>query len=148
MPPGIQVIVTELEGPVFADSRGRTLYKWPIASLRNGYAGDPKGKSACEDVVTTKTGGYMSPYPGGLDLPDQDRRKSCVALWPPVLADAKAKPVGDWSIIKRSDGVPLFIEELTKAVVEAQASRHDGVDASTATSRSALTVPASLHASL
>ncbi|MCA6119462.1 AAA family ATPase [Bradyrhizobium sp. WSM 1738] len=50
-------------------------------------------------------------------------------------------------IIKRSDGVPLFIEELTKAVIESQASRH-GVDASAATSRSALAVPATLHASL
>ena len=51
-------------------------------------------------------------------------------------------------IIKRSDGVPLFIEELTKAVVEAQASRESGEDASTTTSRSALAVPATLHASL
>src|SRR5690349_23203874 len=104
MPPGFKVVATELEGPVFADSRGRTLYKWPIASLRNGYAGDPKDKSACEDTVTIKTGGYMSPYPGGLDLPDLQTRKSCVALWPPVLADAKAKAVGDWTLIKRSDG--------------------------------------------
>ncbi|MDB6091171.1 MAG: hypothetical protein JWN85_3955 [Gammaproteobacteria bacterium] len=103
MPPGFKVIPTELEGPVFADSRGRTLYKWPIASLRNGYAGDPKDKSVCEDKVTTKTGGYMSPYPDGLDLPDLDRRKSCVAEWAPVLVDAKAKPVGDWTIITRSD---------------------------------------------
>lgn len=123
MPRGFKVVSTELEGPVFADSRGRTLYQWPIASLRNGYAGDPKGKSACEDVVTTKTGGYMSPYPGGLDLPDLDKRKSCVALWPPVLADAKAKPVGDWTIIKRSDGAlqwaydhqPLYTSILDQA---------------------------------
>jgi predicted lipoprotein with Yx(FWY)xxD motif len=104
MPPGFKVIPTELEGPVFADSRGRTLYKWPIASLRNGYAGDPKDKSVCEDKITTKTGGYMSPYPPGLDLPDLDRRKSCVAEWAPVLADAKAKPVGEWTPITRSDG--------------------------------------------
>jgi len=51
-------------------------------------------------------------------------------------------------IIMRSDGVPLFIEELTKAVVEAQASRESGEDASATTSRSALAVPATLHASL
>jgi predicted ATPase len=48
-------------------------------------------------------------------------------------------------IIKRTDGVPLFIEELTKAVVEAQES---GEDASATTSRSALAVPATLQASL
>jgi predicted lipoprotein with Yx(FWY)xxD motif len=123
MPPGFKVVASELEGPVFADSRGRTLYKWPIASLRNGYAGDPKDKSACEDKVTVKTGGYMSPYPGGLDLPDLETRKSCVALWPPVVADAKAKPVGDWSIVKRSDGTlqwaydhqPLYTSHLDQA---------------------------------
>ncbi|MDB6045301.1 MAG: hypothetical protein JWM63_3852 [Gammaproteobacteria bacterium] len=104
MPPGFKVVPTELEGPVFADSHGKTLYKWPIASLRNGYAGDPKDKSACEDKVTTKTGGYMSPYPPGLDLPDLDKRKSCVAEWAPVLASDKAKPIGDWTVITRDDG--------------------------------------------
>jgi predicted ATPase len=49
-------------------------------------------------------------------------------------------------IVERSDGVPLFIEELTKAVVEAGADRGDltvsGMPAS------ALAVPATLHASL
>lgn len=104
MPRGFKVVTTELEGPVFADANGRTLYSWPIESMRLGYAGDPKDKSVCEDQVSTKTGGYMSPYPGGLDLPDLDKRQSCTAMWPPVLAEAKAKPVGDWTIIKRSDG--------------------------------------------
>jgi class 3 adenylate cyclase/predicted ATPase/energy-coupling factor transporter ATP-binding protein EcfA2 len=49
-------------------------------------------------------------------------------------------------IVERSDGVPLFIEELTKAVVEAGADRDaltvSGVPASK------LAVPATLHASL
>src|SRR4051794_14183151 len=90
VPPGFKVIVTELEGPVFADKHGKTLYKWPIAAMRNGYTGDPKDKSICGDKVTTKTGGYMSPYPPGLDLPELSTRKSCVAEWAPVLADAKA----------------------------------------------------------
>jgi predicted ATPase/class 3 adenylate cyclase len=51
-------------------------------------------------------------------------------------------------IIKRTDGVPLFIEELTKTVVEAQANRESGEDASATTSRSAFAVPATLQASL
>jgi predicted lipoprotein with Yx(FWY)xxD motif len=104
MPPGFKVVATRLEGPVFADSHGKTLYKWPIEAMRQGYAGDPKDKSVCEDKVTTKTGGYMSPYPEGLDLPELDQRKSCQALWTPVAADAKAKPVGDWTVITRGDG--------------------------------------------
>ena len=40
LPPGFQVVVTELEGPVFADSKGKTLYKWPIKSIRNGDVGE------------------------------------------------------------------------------------------------------------
>ena len=40
MPPGFQVIVNELEGPVFADAEGRTLYEWPQHVLRNGYSGE------------------------------------------------------------------------------------------------------------
>ncbi len=51
-------------------------------------------------------------------------------------------------IIERTDGIPLFVEELTKAVVEA--SVRDGDDVSTLTKAPplALVVPATLHASL
>ncbi len=104
MPPGFKVIPTELEGPVFADANGHTLYKWPLSSLRNGYAGDPKDKSGCTDKVTTKTGGYMSPYPPDLVLPELDKRKSCLAVWPAVMAPEGAKPVGKFTIITRPDG--------------------------------------------
>jgi predicted ATPase len=48
-------------------------------------------------------------------------------------------------IIERTDGVPLFIEEMTKAVLEAEGeARRIAV----AVPSSALAVPASLHASL
>jgi len=50
-------------------------------------------------------------------------------------------------IVERTDGVPLFVEELTKAVVEAGADR--GYAAiSAAVPPSSLAVPATLHASL
>jgi tetratricopeptide (TPR) repeat protein len=51
-------------------------------------------------------------------------------------------------IIHRTDGIPLFVEELTKAVVEA--GIRDGDEASTLNraAPSALAVPATLHASL
>jgi predicted lipoprotein with Yx(FWY)xxD motif len=104
MPPGFQVVVTELEGPVFADANGKTLYKWPYQMLRGGYVGDEKGKSACTNVVTKTSEGLFSPYPPGLILPDLENRPSCVDMWPPVLADENAKPVGDWTIITRPDG--------------------------------------------
>ncbi|MEQ8207781.1 MAG: hypothetical protein RIA65_16520 [Woeseia sp.] len=40
LPPGFQVVSTELDGPVFADAEGRTFYKWPQRDLRNGGTGD------------------------------------------------------------------------------------------------------------
>lgn len=105
MPAGFQVVVTELEGPVFADANGRTLYKWPLENLRNGSTGDRKdGKSECTDEVLTVTSGLMSPYPAGLVLPNIDQRPSCVEVWPPVIAAEGAEPVGDWKLVERSDG--------------------------------------------
>jgi class 3 adenylate cyclase/predicted ATPase len=51
-------------------------------------------------------------------------------------------------IVERTDGVPLFVEELTKAVLES-AGQGDRVAAVlAATSLAALSVPATLHASL
>ena len=49
-------------------------------------------------------------------------------------------------IVERTDGVPLFVEELTKAVIEAGAQDDTGVIATTP--QSTLAVPATLHASL
>jgi predicted ATPase len=49
-------------------------------------------------------------------------------------------------IVERSDGVPLFIEELTKAVIEAGADR--GALTVSGAPAASLAVPATLHASL
>jgi predicted lipoprotein with Yx(FWY)xxD motif len=105
LPPGFQVTITPLEGPVFADASGRTLYTWPLAAQRNGQVGDRPGRpSSCTDEVLQVSVGFMSPYPAGLLLPDLDQRVSCTSVWPPVLAPEGAKPVGKWSIIERDDG--------------------------------------------
>jgi class 3 adenylate cyclase/predicted ATPase len=50
-------------------------------------------------------------------------------------------------IIERTDGVPLFVEEMTKAVLEAE-SEGETRRTAAAVPSSALAVPASLHASL
>ena len=50
-------------------------------------------------------------------------------------------------IIERTDGVPLFVEEMTKAVLEAE-SEGDARRTTAAVPTHALAVPASLHASL
>jgi len=105
LPPGFQVLIAPLEGPVFANSVGQTLYTWPLEDQRNGQAGDREGlPSNCTDELLTESAGLMSPYPPGLQLPDLDRRQSCTGVWPPVLAPIDAEPVGNWSIIKRVGG--------------------------------------------
>ena len=50
-------------------------------------------------------------------------------------------------IIERTDGIPLFVEEMTKAVLEAE-SEGDARQTAATVPSSALAVPASLHASL
>ncbi len=51
-------------------------------------------------------------------------------------------------IVERTDGVPLFVEELTKAVLESAAQGDRVAAVLTTTSLAALSVPATLHASL
>ena len=104
MPPGFQVIVTELEGPVFADAQGHTLYSWPKLGLRSGNAGEIPFKPTCDDQVYRETSGFVTPYPAGLELPEVDHRPSCAAIFPPVLATADSKNVGKWVVTDRLDG--------------------------------------------
>jgi predicted lipoprotein with Yx(FWY)xxD motif len=104
MPRGFKVVVAEFEGPVFADAEGKTLYTWPRTGLRNGDAGEQKGKPTCDDHKYTDNAGLMSPYPGGLELPEVETRPSCTDVWPPVLAKSNAKPVGKWTVVDRKDG--------------------------------------------
>jgi class 3 adenylate cyclase/tetratricopeptide (TPR) repeat protein len=61
-----------------------------------------------------------------------------IALAPDIVAE----------IIERTDGVPLFVEELTKAVLESAAQGDPVAAVLATTSRAALSVPATLHASL
>jgi len=111
MPSAFRVESTELEGPVYADANGRTLYTWPLHVQRNGYSGESPGIPACYDEVLTVTAGLMSPYPSGIQLPDLDTRPSCTDLWPPVIADKADKPIGKWTIVMRRDGVRQWAYE-------------------------------------
>jgi predicted lipoprotein with Yx(FWY)xxD motif len=104
MPAGFSIQPSELEGPVFADERGRTLYMWPYRGMRVSTTGDADNVSACLDEVTTKTAGMMSPYPPGMDLPELETRPACTTAWPPVLVKEGAQPVGNFTIITRTDG--------------------------------------------
>jgi predicted lipoprotein with Yx(FWY)xxD motif len=103
-PPGFKVMISPLDGPIYTTLEGKTLYTWPRKELRNGGTGDMKGSASnCDDVKTTENAGMMSPYPGGLELPDLDTRPTCAQAWPPVIAADNAKPVGKWTLIPRHD---------------------------------------------
>lgn len=105
LPDGFSVLINEVEGPVFADQNGKTLYTWPLHGLRNGTVGDRKNvPSSCTSQVEQVNSGMMSPYPPGYTLPELASRKSCAQVWPPVLAGKDAKAIGKWSIIPRRDG--------------------------------------------
>lgn len=123
LPPGIQVVATALDGPVFADAQGRTLYTWSLIALRNGSTGDRKdGPSNCTDEVLRTEVGFMSPYPAGLLLPYAEQGVSCSQVWPPVLASDDAVEIGKWSLTERADGskqwaydgFPLYTSHLDK----------------------------------
>lgn len=123
MPPGIQVVATPLDGPVFADAHGRTLYMWPVSALRNGSTGDRKdGPSNCTDEILRYEAGLMSPFPAGLVLPYADQGVSCTQVWPPALAAEDAEEVGKWTLHERKDGskqwvydgYPLYTSDLDK----------------------------------
>ena len=111
LPAGVQVVQTELDGPVYADANGHTLYHWQLKNLRNGDTGDRKksGISSCTDEVLKETSGLQSPYPPGYTLPELDKRPSCARLWPPFVAPDDAKPVGKWTIITRKDGIKQWV---------------------------------------
>lgn len=105
MPAGIRIEATELEGPVFADADGRTIYTWPSHKQRNGYSGETQGNPACYDEVLTVTAGLMSPYPPGILLPELDSRPSCTDLWPPLIPADGAEEIEKWTILERKDGL-------------------------------------------
>jgi predicted lipoprotein with Yx(FWY)xxD motif len=99
MPAQIRVEQTLLEGPVFATSEGRTLYRWEAQAP--GKAGTP----VCDARhIRTSSAGAFDGGGGGLVLPEADKRPSCAQIWPPLLAPAGAKPAASWTIVARADG--------------------------------------------
>ena len=64
-----------------------------------------------------------------------------------VVGDKLLPPSIQQDIIERTDGIPLFVEEMTKAVLEAE-SEGAAEHVVTAVPSPALAVPSSLHASL
>jgi class 3 adenylate cyclase/predicted ATPase len=73
-------------------------------------------------------------------------RRDGAALVQQVIGQGRLASDVVSEIVERTDGVPLFLEELTKAVLEAD--DRDARSELSRVSRTALTIPATLHASL
>jgi class 3 adenylate cyclase/predicted ATPase len=86
------------------------------------------------------------PYVAALNLNRLGERE-IVALIDRVTGNKSLPESIRLDIIERTDGIPLFVEEMTKAVLEAESEGDTRKTASSVPS-SALAVPASLHASL
>ena len=86
------------------------------------------------------------PYVTALSLNRLGKRE--IAAMIDLLAGNHALPqTMRQDIIERTDGIPLFVEEMTRAVLEAK-SEGEALKTAAAVPSPALTVPASLHASL
>ena len=86
------------------------------------------------------------PYVTALNLNRLGDRE--IAALIDLLTDNKSLPVSiRQDIVERTDGIPLFVEEMTRAVLEAE-SEADAQKTTAAVPPSAIAVPASLHASL
>ena len=86
------------------------------------------------------------PYVTALNLNRLGQRE-IIALIDRVTGNKSLPESIRLDIIERTDGIPLFVEEMTKAVLEAE-SEGDTRKAASSVPSSALAVPASLHASL
>ena len=86
------------------------------------------------------------PYVAALNLNRLGQRE-IIALIDRVTGNKSLPESIRLDIIERTDGIPLFVEEMTKAVLEAESEGDTWKTASSVPS-SALAVPASLHASL
>jgi class 3 adenylate cyclase len=88
-----------------------------------------------------------SPHVAALTLNRLGRREGAALV--ESITGSNALPAAIVSeIVERTDGVPLFAEELTKAVLEAGANEPSAERMLSAVPSLSLTVPATLHASL
>jgi class 3 adenylate cyclase/predicted ATPase len=86
------------------------------------------------------------PYVSALTL-NRLTERDVAAMIDRVIGSAPLPPGIRQNIIERTDGIPLFVEEMTKAVLEAK-SESEARRTAAAVPSPATAVPASLHASL
>jgi predicted ATPase len=133
-----------------------TAYDAPFRHPVDGYFGRIGGSHALSfartiRLVATYRPDFQPPWVGGSQVTvialNRLGRNEGAMLVHRLAGNLGALPpdIVD-EIVERTDGVPLFVEELTKTMVEAGAVR--GYASISAVPLSSLPVPATLHASL
>ena len=92
-PQGITLQNT-IDGVVYADKNGKTIYT-------AGFDTKP-GISECTNEVKLRG---VENHGDRFTLPNLDHRPTCLGQTPIVAAEAGSKPVGQWTIINRPDGL-------------------------------------------
>lgn len=93
-------VVESFDGPVFVTPEGRSLYF---------YGGDIKSnESACSSKPTITMNDPSSGF-GQFKLPGYRYVRSCAQANPPYLADANARPQGDWTLLQRPEGTKQWV---------------------------------------
>jgi predicted lipoprotein with Yx(FWY)xxD motif len=64
----------------------------------------PSGVKMANGAMTDASGKPLYTYDNDTMVGMSHCNGRCIAAWPPLLADASAKPMGDWTIINRDDG--------------------------------------------
>src|SRR5688572_15030945 len=97
LPRGIAIRMT-MEGPVFTDAQGMTLY---VSDKRSRNE-----KNVCRERPDALLAQVS--LEGSVDfdvaVPDFEHRRGCAQKRPPLLASAGAKPIGKWSLSSREGG--------------------------------------------
>jgi predicted lipoprotein with Yx(FWY)xxD motif len=84
------------------------LASYSFAAAQGMPAGVKMGKSAAGAAVLTDAKG-MTLYTFAKDAAGKSNcNGQCAMNWPPLMAAADAKPMGDWTIVTRDDGMKMW----------------------------------------
>lgn len=67
--------------------------------------GEPTGVKRTDGVLTAPDGKPLYTFVMDTMKGMSHCSGACATAWPPFIADAKAKPAGDWTVIDREGGV-------------------------------------------
>jgi predicted lipoprotein with Yx(FWY)xxD motif len=131
-PKEVRIEMTDELGPVYADTRGRTLYTWKL---------DKDGESLCngDKYDAGKGAGDLHYF-----LPESGERPTCQEVWPALAAKTGSQPAGRWSLVTRKDGSQQWAYDKKPVYTYAYDSKTgdvNGLDGGVVATRQPIVVP-------